>query len=49
MTDGEEHASESIAPPLEGGVGLDRAECQLANNLQRFTERYERWYGITTR
>ncbi|MFW5956250.1 MAG: DUF7718 family protein [Halorhabdus sp.] len=47
--DGEKHATEYIAPPVEASIGLDRAEDHLANNLQRFTKRYERWHEIRDR
>jgi hypothetical protein len=47
--DGEKHVTEYVAPPLAGGVALDRAEDHLQNNLERFTNRYEQWHEIKGR
>lgn len=47
--DGEKHATEFVAGPLPAGVALDLAEDHLANNLERFIRRFERWHGITNR
>jgi len=47
--DGEKHVTEYVAPPLDGGVALDRAEDHLQNNLERFTNRYEQWHEIQDR
>ena len=47
--DNEKHATEYVSPPLSPAVALDRAEDHLANNLQRFIERYETWHRITDR
>jgi hypothetical protein len=45
--DGEKHATEYIAPPHSGAEALNRVEDHLAENLQRFTNRYEQWHGLT--
>lgn len=44
--DGDQHRTEYVAPPMPAGLALDRAEDHLANNLEAFIERYERWHGI---
>lgn len=44
--DGEKHVTEYVTGPVPAGVAVDHAEDHLANNLQRFIERYERWHGI---
>ena len=43
---GEKHATEYITAPLPAGVALDAAEDHLAENLERFLKRYERWHEI---
>jgi hypothetical protein len=45
--DGEKYATEYIAPAQSGAMALNRVEDHLANNLQRFINRYERWHGLT--
>jgi hypothetical protein len=45
--DGEKHATEYIAPAHSGTEALNRVEDHLAENLQRFINRYERWHGLT--
>ena len=47
--DGEEHATEYIAPAPSGTVALNRVEDHLAENLQRFIKRYKEWHGINSR
>ena len=47
--DGEKFRSEFVTPPLPPAVALDHAEDHLAKNLQRFTERFEQWHGISNR
>lgn len=45
--DGEKHATEYIVPTHSGAEGLNRVEDHLAENLQRFINRYEQWHGLT--
>ena len=47
--DGEKHATEYIAPAHSGAKALNRVEDHLAENLQRFTNRYEQWHEIQDR
>jgi hypothetical protein len=47
--DGEKHATEYIAWAPSGATALTMAEDHLAENLQRFISRYERWRGIDSR
>lgn len=47
--DGGKHASEYIAPVQSPETGFSRAEDHLAQNLQRFIERYEAWHEIRGR
>lgn len=47
--DDEKHVTEYIGPARTGAEGLNRVEDHLSENLQRFTERYERWHGIEDR
>lgn len=44
--DGEKYRTEFVTPPLPPGVALDHAEDHLAQNLQRYVERFEQWHGI---
>jgi len=44
---GEKYATEYIAPAQSGATALNRVEDHLANNLQRFIDRYEQWHGLT--
>ncbi|MFB6201129.1 MAG: hypothetical protein ABEI98_03875 [Halorhabdus sp.] len=47
--DGEKYRTEFISPPMEPAVALDHAEDHLAQNLQRYVERFEEWHGIRSR
>ena len=47
--DGEQYRTEYVAPPMPAGLGLDRAEDHLNNNLEGFTIRFEQWHGIRNR
>jgi hypothetical protein len=42
----EKHASEFVVGPMPATPALDHAEDHLAQNLERFVQRYERWHGI---
>ena len=42
--DGQKHATEYIAGPIPAGIALDMAEDHLAENLERFVRRFERWH-----
>lgn len=44
--DGKKYRTEYVAPPMPAKLALDRAEDHLANNLQLFIRRFERWYEI---
>jgi hypothetical protein len=44
--DCEKYRTEYVAPALPAGVALDLAEDNLAENAERFTERFEEWHGI---
>lgn len=44
--DGEKHVTEYVVGPRPAGIALDTAEDHLAQNLERFVERYERWHDI---
>lgn len=44
--DGEKYRAEYVAPPMPAGVSLDFAEDHLAENTQRFIERFEEWHEI---
>jgi hypothetical protein len=47
--DDEKHATEYIGRVRSGAEAMNRAEDHLAENLQRFIERYEQWHGIEGR
>lgn len=46
---GEKYRTEYVAPPMPAGVALDFAEDHLAENDERFIERFEKWDGIKNR
>lgn len=45
--DGQKHRTEYVAPAMPAELALDRAEDHLANNLETFIRRFERWHEIT--
>lgn len=44
--DGRKETTEFIVGPLPASRGFDLAEDHLAQNLQRYVERFERWHEI---
>ena len=44
--DAEKTATGAVSGPRDPNTALDTAEDHLAQNLQRYVERYERWHGI---
>jgi len=43
---GEKHRREYVAPPMPASVAFDFAEDHLAENIQQFTRRFEKWHEI---
>ena len=47
--DGEKIRAEYVSPPIPAGPALDFAEDHLAENLEVFIRRFERWHEIETK
>lgn len=46
---GLKHRTGYVAPPMPAGLAIDFAEDHLAENVERFVERFEKWHGIKRR
>lgn len=44
--DGEKHDSHELTPPLPATTALEAAEEHLAEHLEGYVRRFERWHGI---